>query len=89
MSMTDSEFLVEGKLIGAELEALYGWFLIAKPRCFNCKKLLNWDQRRFWESQEDKAVFFNCSCGFINPLPYLQFKWETLLEFENQGIKIK
>ena len=89
MGMADSEVLVEGKLIGAELEALHDWFLVARPRCFNCKKPLNWDQRRFWESQEDKEVFFSCSCGFLNPLPYLQFRWETLVEFEHQEIKIK
>jgi len=87
--MTGAEVLVEAKLIGAELEALYGWFLVAKPRCFKCKKPLDWNQRRFWESQEDKQVFFSCGCGFINPLPYLQFRWEALLEFEHQGIKIK
>jgi len=75
-------------IIGVELEALYAWFCNVKPVCFKCKQLLRWDQRRFWENQEGRHVYFFCDCRFNNPLQYLRFKWEILQEVDLLEIRI-
>ncbi len=75
-------------VLAARLEALHNWFHIVRPVCFRCKRLLQWNQRRFWEGQEDKLVYFFCKCGFENSLAYLRFKWEIEQEFQTKNIQI-
>jgi hypothetical protein len=87
--MSNTESVLEGVLVNSQLKALYNWFVVVNPRCFHCKNLINWDQRRFWEDQHGGQVYFFCKCGFVNPLSYLRFKWETILDLKNLGIEIR
>ncbi|TFG05555.1 MAG: hypothetical protein EU536_01575 [Promethearchaeota archaeon] len=81
--------LVATPVLIARLEALHDWFEIVKPVCFRCRRQLYWNQKRFWDGQDEKQVYFFCDCGYENALIYLRFKWETEQDLILRNIKLR